>query len=361
MDAANLLKPMLARGELRCDRRHHARRVPQAHREGRGARAALPARAGRRAVASRTRSRILRGLKERYEVHHGVRIQDAAIVAAAMLSDRYIADRFLPDKAIDLDRRGRQPAAHRDRLRAHGARRDAAAHRAAGDRGRRAGQGVRPGLGRAAPGRRRRSSASCASSRRRLRAHWQREKQRHRVGAARSRAARGHARPRPSAPSARPTCSAPPSCATATCPQLEGELEAETAALRGAAGRRRGCSRRRSTPRTSPRSSAPGPASPSTRLMEGELEKLAPHRGPPARARGRPGRRDLRGGRRHPPLARGPARPEPPHRLLPVPRPDRRRQDRAREVAGRVHVRRREGDDPHRHVGVHGAATPSRA
>src|SRR3954466_3381911 len=45
---------------------------------------------------------ILRGLKERYEVHHGVRIQDSAIVAAAMLSERYIADRFLPDKAIDL-------------------------------------------------------------------------------------------------------------------------------------------------------------------------------------------------------------------------------------------------------------------
>ena len=45
---------------------------------------------------------ILRGLKERYEVHHGVRIQDAALVAAAVLSDRYISDRFLPDKAIDL-------------------------------------------------------------------------------------------------------------------------------------------------------------------------------------------------------------------------------------------------------------------
>ena len=47
---------------------------------------------------------ILRGLKERYEVHHGVRIKDAAIIAAATLSDRYISDRFLPDKAVDLDR-----------------------------------------------------------------------------------------------------------------------------------------------------------------------------------------------------------------------------------------------------------------
>ena len=51
---------------------------------------------------SKTRSRFLRGLKERYEIHHGVKIKDSAIVAAAMLSHRYITDRFLPDKAIDL-------------------------------------------------------------------------------------------------------------------------------------------------------------------------------------------------------------------------------------------------------------------
>ena len=82
-------------------RRDDARRVPQAHREGRGARAPLPAGLRRRADVEDTIA-ILRGLKERYEVHHGVRINDAAIVAAATLSDRYIADRFLPDKAIDL-------------------------------------------------------------------------------------------------------------------------------------------------------------------------------------------------------------------------------------------------------------------
>ena len=83
-------------------RRHHARRVPQAHREGQGARAALPAGAGRRAVACDDTIAILRGLKERYEVHHGIRIRDAALVAAAQLSHRYIPDRQLPDKAIDL-------------------------------------------------------------------------------------------------------------------------------------------------------------------------------------------------------------------------------------------------------------------
>ncbi|MCW5892421.1 MAG: ATP-dependent chaperone ClpB [bacterium] len=101
MDASNLLKPMLARGELHCigattlneyrkyiekdaalERRFQPVLVPQPSVED-------------------TIS-ILRGLRERYEVHHGVRIKDAALVAAATLSDRYIADRFLPDKAIDL-------------------------------------------------------------------------------------------------------------------------------------------------------------------------------------------------------------------------------------------------------------------
>ena len=72
MDAGNMLKPMLARGELRHGRRDHARRVPRAHREGRRAGAPLPAGVRRRAAASRTPSRILRGLKERYEAHHKV-------------------------------------------------------------------------------------------------------------------------------------------------------------------------------------------------------------------------------------------------------------------------------------------------
>lgn len=101
MDASNLLKPLLARGELRCigattlkeykeyiekdkalERRFQQVLVPQPTVED--------------AVS------ILRGLKERYEVHHGVRIKDSAIIAAATLSDRYVSDRFLPDKAIDL-------------------------------------------------------------------------------------------------------------------------------------------------------------------------------------------------------------------------------------------------------------------
>ncbi len=101
VDAANLLKPMLARGELRAigattldEYRKHVEK------DAALARRFQPVLVGEPSVEDTIG--ILRGLKERYEVHHGVRIQDGAIVAAAMLSDRYISDRFLPDKAIDL-------------------------------------------------------------------------------------------------------------------------------------------------------------------------------------------------------------------------------------------------------------------
>lgn len=101
MDAANLLKPALARGELRCigatTLDEYKKRIEKD--------AALERRFQPVYVSQPTvldTIAILRGLKERYEVHHGIRIQDAALVAAATLSDRYITDRFLPDKAIDL-------------------------------------------------------------------------------------------------------------------------------------------------------------------------------------------------------------------------------------------------------------------
>jgi ATP-dependent Clp protease ATP-binding subunit ClpB len=101
VDAANLLKPMLARGELRAvgattldEYRKHIEKDAALERRFQ------PVLVGEPTVPDTIA--ILRGLKERYEVHHGVRIADDAIIAAAMLSDRYIADRFLPDKAIDL-------------------------------------------------------------------------------------------------------------------------------------------------------------------------------------------------------------------------------------------------------------------
>jgi ATP-dependent Clp protease ATP-binding subunit ClpB len=101
MDASNMLKPMLARGELRCVGATTLNEY-QKHIEKDAAleRRFQPVYVGEPSVEETIG--ILRGLKERYEVHHGVRIQDPALVAAATLSSRYIADRFLPDKAIDL-------------------------------------------------------------------------------------------------------------------------------------------------------------------------------------------------------------------------------------------------------------------
>ena len=120
MDAGNMLKPALARGELHCvgattldEYRKYIekdaaleRRFQKVH--------------GRRAPVEDTIA-ILRGLKERYEVHHGVEITDPAIVAAATLSHRYITDRQLPDKAIDLIDEAGRAHPHGDRLQAGGA------------------------------------------------------------------------------------------------------------------------------------------------------------------------------------------------------------------------------------------------
>jgi ATP-dependent Clp protease ATP-binding subunit ClpB len=101
MDASNMLKPALARGELRCigattldEYRKHIEK------DAAFARRFQPVFTGEPSVPDTIN--ILRGLRERYEVHHGIRIQDPALVAAAVLSDRYITNRFLPDKAIDL-------------------------------------------------------------------------------------------------------------------------------------------------------------------------------------------------------------------------------------------------------------------
>ena len=101
VDAANLLKPMLARGELRCvgattldEFRKHIEKDPALERRFQQVFVGEP--------SVENTIAILRGLKERYEVHHGVRIKDSALVAAAVLSSRYITARFLPDKAIDL-------------------------------------------------------------------------------------------------------------------------------------------------------------------------------------------------------------------------------------------------------------------
>ena len=163
MDASNLLKPMLARGEL------HAigATTLDEYRKNIEKDAALERRFQPIMVDQpdvEDTISILRGLRERYEVHHGVRITDSALVAAAVLSNRYITERFLPDKAIDLV----DEAASRLRMEmdshARRAGRDRAAPDAARDRARGAPQGEGRGL-EGAPGRRwRRSSPTCASA-----------------------------------------------------------------------------------------------------------------------------------------------------------------------------------------------------
>ena len=120
MDASNLLKPMLARGELHCigattldEYRKYVEKDRALERRFQPVTVDQPS-------VEDTIS-ILRGLRERYELHHGVRIKDGALVTAAVLSHRYITDRFLPDKAIDLVDEAAFQAAYGDRLHAHGA------------------------------------------------------------------------------------------------------------------------------------------------------------------------------------------------------------------------------------------------
>ncbi len=129
-DAGNMLKPALARGELRVvgattldEYRQHIEKDAALERRFQ------PVFVGEPSVEDTIA--ILRGLKERYEVHHGVRITDPAIVAAATLSDRYIGDRFPPRQGDRPDRRGGLAAPHRDRLAPAGDRRGGAARDAA--------------------------------------------------------------------------------------------------------------------------------------------------------------------------------------------------------------------------------------
>ena len=260
MDAGNMLKPMLARGELRAvgattldEYRKHIEKDPALERRFQ------PVFVGEPTVEDTIA--ILRGLKERYQVHHNVRIQDSALVAAATLSHRYIADRFLPDKAIDLvdeaasrirmeidskpteiDEVDRHIMQLEIELQSLGddddpgtaARREQLERALAEEKERSAGDARRVA---AREGDRRRRRPSCRSSSTR----------------------RG---PSSSAPSARPTWAGPPSSSTARSPSSRSSSRRPRAPRQAAEPRTdRGSSRTSSTPRTSPRSSPSGPAS----------------------------------------------------------------------------------------------------
>ena len=212
VDAANLLKPMLARGELRAigattldEYRKHIEKDAALERRFQ------PVFVGEPSVSDTIA--ILRGLKERYEAHHGVRIRDAALVAAAVLSDRYISDRQLPDKAIDLVDEAALAPADGDRLGAARARRGRAARAPARDRARGDGQGVE-GAARAGRARAGRGEGACATSSPRA----GRARRRRSTASARSSAGSTSCAWRPSGQSGTATSSASPRSATASCP-----------------------------------------------------------------------------------------------------------------------------------------------
>ena len=269
VDAANLLKPMLARGELRAvgattldEYKKHVEKDAALERRFQ------PINVGEPTVEATIA--ILRGLKERYEAHHGVQITDAALIAAATLSDRYIADRFLPDKAIDLVDEAASRVVDRDDLGADGDRRGRAAG-SCSSRSRRSPSSKDDDRRRAARGDRARARRPQRAVRRHAGAVGAREgagggprrgarAPRRGAHGARARRARARLRARRRAAPRRD----PPARAAAR----RGRV------ARAGATSRRSTSPRRSTPTRSPRSSPAGPASRSRGMLEGEVEKL---------------------------------------------------------------------------------------
>ena len=347
MDASNLLKPALARGELHCigattlnEYRKHIEKDAALARRFQPVYVSQP-------TVEDTIS-ILRGLKERYELHHGVRITDGAIVAAATLSNRYITDRFLPDKAIDLideaasrlrmqvdskpeeidelDRRIIQLKIEREALKKES---DAPS---------------RERLGKLE-----KELAELEQRSSELTAEWRAEKE-SLAGATKLKEELDQARIAVERALREGKYEEAGRLQYSTIPELERKLaQAEKAGqhrmLEEAVTRRARGLGRLPLDRHSRRQDAGGRA-----------RKAAVDGGEPAQAGGRPGGGAGRRRQRGAPRPCRPAGSEPADRLVPVSRADRRRQDRAVQGSGRVPVRRRAGDDPHRHVGVHGEA-----
>lgn len=288
---------------------------------------------------------ILRGLRERLEVFHGVKIQDTALVSAATLSHRYITDRFLPDKAIDLV--DEACARLRTEIDSMPAELDEITRRV-----------TRLEIEEAAL-----SKESDPASRTRLeelRRNWPTCAARPtpntpsgRPNGRRSAACRNCARNwsrsatrrrRPNAPT---TSTVPPNSATAASRTWSADSPQRRSNWPPSKGRT-GCCARSSPRRRSPRSSPPGPASPSPASRRRTRETAAPRRHP-ARARHRPERGRQTRHRRHHPRPLWHPRPSPPHRLVHLPRPHRRREDRAGQDPRPDSVRLRGEHGPPRH------------
>ena len=332
VDAGNMIKPMLARGELRMigattldEYRKHIEKDPALERRFQQVFVGEP--------SVEDTIAILRGLKERYEVHHGVRIQDAALVAAAVLSNRYIPGRQLPDKAIDLvdeaasrlrieidsmpfeidvvERRIRQLEIEKAALAKETD--EPSKHRLAALEA---------------------ELAELAEQRDGMVAHWQAERDaiaeirelKERLEQARMEAEKAERDG---------DLERAAELRYGTMRELETEIEDKTVAPRrapahraDAEGRGRRGRRRRDRREVDRR---PGESPDGRRDAEAR-----PHGGRPAQSGDRPGRGGHRGRERYPPVARRALGSEPADRHVPVPRPDRRRQDRARANRSRT-------------------------
>ena len=352
MDAGNMIKPMLARGELRLigattldEYRKHIEKDAALERRFQ------PVYVGQPSVEDTVA--ILRGLKERYEVHHGVRIQDAALVAAAVLSDRYVTGRFLPDKAIDLmdeaasrlrieidsmpteidvvTRRMRQLEIERVALAKETD--DASKERLA---------------------RLDEELANLKEQADAMTARWQAEKDA--ISAIRALKEELETRKGEAERYARDgDLTRASEIRYGVVPDIERRIEDATKAL---------AELQSSGAMLKEEVDAEDVAEvvsrwtgiPVTRLMEAELAKLVRMEEALHAPRGGPGRRRAGGLQRHPPQPGRAVGPQPAHRLVPVPRPHGRGQDRAGPGAGRVPLRRRPRHGPHRHGRVPGEA-----
>ena len=355
MDAGNMLKPMLARGELHCigattldEYRKYIEKDAALERRFQPVQVDEPS-------VEDTIS-ILRGLSEKYQVHHGVRIQDAALVAAAVLSHRYITDRFLPDKAIDLmdeaaaklrtenesmpeeleklERRVTQLAIEREALKKE---KDAASKERLGRT--RKGNRQRPGRARPAQGPVAKRKVGHRGDRQAARG-TRTGPQPDRPGPARQRS-----QPRRRAPLRRPAAKGKGAEGSRGKNRQVGEGRQGPAPRAGGSHRRRNRRGRRALDRRARGAAARGRAG-----------KAAAARFHFARAGHRPGRGRAGRRRRGHPRPRRAQGPEAAHRLVHFSRPDRRRQNRAGPRAGRIDVRQRGEHGAARHERIHGEA-----
>ena len=345
MDAGNMIKPMLARGELRMvgattldEYREHIEKDPALERRFQQVFVGEP--------TVEDTIGILRGLKERYEVHHGVRITDAAIVAAATLSDRYVTARFLPDKAIDLvDEAASRLRMEIDSRPVEVDEVERAVRRMEIEEMALTKEDDASSLERLAA--LREELANRRQELAELTFRWQQDKTaieriqriKEELETVRLEAERAE-RDGDLARAAE--------LRYGRLPELERSLaSAEESVATGDS-----MLKEEVGPDDIAEVVQAWTGIPAGRLLEGETQKLLRMEDGPRRAGRRPARRRPRGVRRRPPGALRRRRPRPADRLVPVPRPDRRRQDRAGQGAGGVPVRRRAGDGPHRHERV---------